>query len=80
MEGWWRVVRFVWLVFARTTGKTRVGKLPCFPYLVLTYIIKGGGSIHIMSWLFIFLRCLVFPMVSALHYSLLKHVVINNDL
>ena len=30
-----------------------------------------------MSWLFIyFLRCHVFPTVSALDYSLLKHVVI----
>ena len=57
-------------------------KTPCFPYLVLTRIIKGGGSIHIMSWLFyfIFSRCHGFPMVSALDYSLLKHVVINDDL
>ena len=45
---------FCWLVFARTTEKTCVGKLPCFPYLVLTHITKGGGSIHIMSWLFFF--------------------------
>ena len=43
---------------------------------------KGGGSTHIMSWLFFyfFLRCHVFPMVSAIDYSLLKHVVINDDL
>ena len=35
--------------------KTCVGKLPCFPYLVLTHIVKGGEeSIHIMSWLFFF--------------------------
>ena len=53
-------------------------KTALFPYFVLTRIMKGGESIHIMSWLYIYiyiLRCHVFPMVSALNYSLLKLVV-----
>ena len=31
-------------MFARTTGKTCVGKLHGFPYLVLAQIMKGGGK------------------------------------
>ena len=50
-----------------------------FAYPRFTCKFAGGESVHIMSWLF-FLRCHVFPMVSALDYSLLKHVVINDDL
>ena len=45
--------------------------------LVLTHIIKGGESIHIVSWLFFMLPR--FSMVSELDFSLLEHVVINND-
>ena len=57
-------------------------KAALFPYLVLTHIIKGGGGIFILCFFFFFffLRCHVFPIVSALNYSLLKHVVINDDL
>ena len=41
---------------------------------------KGGGEVFILCLGYFFLRCHVFPMVSALDYSLLKHVVINDDL
>ena len=44
---------------------------------------KGGGKVFILClgyYCYDFLRCHVFPMVSALDYSLLKHVVINDDL
>ena len=61
--------------------KTCVGKLPCFPYFVLTRIIKGGGKVFILCLgYFFFTLPRFFPMVSALDYSLLKHVVINDDL
>ena len=43
------------------------------------HIIKGGGGIHIIvSWLFLCYH--VFPTVSELDYSLLKSVVIDDDL
>ena len=65
-------------MFARTTGKTCVRKLPYFPYLVLTHIIKGGGKyLYCPGY---FLCCHVFPMVSELDYSQLKSVVIIDDL
>ena len=38
-----------------------------------------GGEVFILCPGY-FLYCHVFPMVSALEYSLLKHVVINDDL
>ena len=38
-----------------------------------------GGKVLILCPGY-FLYCHVFPMVSALDYSLLKHVVINDDL
>ena len=43
---------------------------------------KGGGkySYYVLVIYLFFSRCHVFPMVSALDYSLLKHVVINDDL
>ena len=46
---------------------------------------KGGGEVFILClgyyyYFLFFLRCNVFPMVSALDYSLLKHVVIYDDL
>ena len=41
---------------------------------------KGGGKVFILCLGYFFLHCYVFPMVSALDYSLLKHVVINDDL
>ena len=41
--------------------------------------IRGGGK-YSYYVLVIFLCCHVFPMVSALDYSLLKHVVFNDDL
>ena len=75
---------FVWLVFARTTGKTCVGKLPCFPYLALTRIRKGEGKVFILCLRYFFNFFSTLPrfscIVSALDFSLLKHVVINNDL
>ena len=37
---------------------------------------KEGGEVFILCLDFFFLRCHVFPMVSALDYSLLKHIVI----
>ena len=42
--------------------------------------IHGGGKVFILCLGYIFLCCHVFPMVSALDYSLLKHVVMNDDL
>ena len=43
---------------------------------------KGGGEVFILclGYFYFFLRCHVFSMVSAIDYSLLKHVVINDDL
>ena len=49
-----------------------------FAYPRFTCKFGEGESIHIVSWLF-FLCCHVFPMVSELDYSLLEHLVINND-
>ena len=46
--------------------------------LVLTHIIKGGGSIHIVSWLFFMLPRFSYGIRTC--YSLLKSVVINDDL
>ena len=40
--------------------------------------IRGGGGVFILCPGY-FLCCHVFPMVSELDYSLLEHVVINND-
>ena len=40
---------------------------------------SGGGEVFILCPGY-FSYCHVFPMVSALDYSLLKHVVINDDL
>ena len=39
---------------------------------------KGGGKVFTLCLGDFFLRCHVFPMVSTLDYSLLKHVVIND--
>ena len=46
--------------------------------LVLTHIIKGGGIFILCPGYFLCRH--VFPMVSELDYSLLKSVVINDDL
>ena len=70
---------FVWLVFARTTGKTCVGKLPCFPYLALTRIRKGRGKVFIFCPGYFFMLPRFSCVVSAIDYSLLKHVVVIND-
>ena len=70
-------------MFARTTGKTCVGKLPCFPYLALTRIRKGGGKVFILclGYYYFFFKLPRFSyIVSALDFLLLKHVVINDDL
>ena len=52
---------FCWLVFARTTEKTCVGKLPCFPYLVLTHITKGGGKYSYYVLVIFFYVATFFP-------------------
>ena len=39
---------------------------------------SGGGKVFILCHGY-FLCCHVFPMVSAIDYSLLKHVVVIND-
>ena len=41
---------------------------------------KGGGEVFILCLGYFYLSCHVFRMASALDYSLLKHVVINDDL
>ena len=55
-------------------------KTALFPLFSTHAYHKGGGKVFILCLGNFFLRCHVFPMVSALDYSLLKHVVINDDL
>ena len=59
----------MWLVFARTTGKTRVRYYVVFLIYIYIYI-----------YTYFFLCCHVFHVVSELDYLLLEHVVINDDL
>ena len=57
-------------------------KLPCFPYLALTRIRKGGVKYsYYVLVIYVFFTLPRFSyMVSELDYSLLKHVGINDDL
>ena len=82
----WRVTGFVLRVrvsFCLTSVRENNWKNVCWKTALFSLFStranhEGGGKVFILCPGY-FLCCHVFPMVSELDYSLLGHVVINND-